>query len=382
MTRRSRGITVVIQRDGMTRSQTVRLSLWTIRLVLLGGVCLLAGLGLLAVLYLPIVRAAARVPGLERQVARLTSDNAKVRQLSIELDSVEMRYAQLRQMIGADIVRDPLALSSSLPLAPPVQARVADAPRPPGPGPTVPREWPLDEAGYVTRGQVGTGTQEEAHPGLDIAVPVGTLVRAAGGASVTQVGEDPEYGEFVLLTHPEEYQTMYGHLSRIIVTAGQEVEAGQVIGLSGNSGRSTAPHLHFEIRQRGSSLDPRTMVKQGGMGIFSNPARDEEGNELRRRKTDQIPFSIIASDMTVIGDLETEGIVRIEGRVKGTVRVGAQVLVSSGAVIEGDLHTQEAVIAGQVSGGIRATDRVELQGPPSSPATSTPRASRLWKAPR
>jgi len=98
------------------------------------------------------------------------------------------------------------------------------------------------------------------------------------------------------------------------------------------------------------------------MGIFSNPARDEKGNELRRRKTDQIPFSIIASDMTVIGDLETEGVVRIEGRVKGTVRVGSQVLVASGAVIEGDLHTQEAVIAGQVSGGIRATDRVELQG--------------------
>jgi len=98
------------------------------------------------------------------------------------------------------------------------------------------------------------------------------------------------------------------------------------------------------------------------MGIFSNPARDEQGNELRRRKTDQIPFSIIASDMTVIGDLETEGVVRIEGRVKGTVRVGSQVLVATGAVIEGDLHTQEAVIAGQVSGGIRATDRVELQG--------------------
>jgi cytoskeletal protein CcmA (bactofilin family) len=98
------------------------------------------------------------------------------------------------------------------------------------------------------------------------------------------------------------------------------------------------------------------------MGIFTNPARDEQGNELRRRRTDQIPFSIIASDMTVIGDLETEGVVRIEGRVKGTVRVGSQVLVASGAVIEGDLHTQEAVIAGQVSGSIRASDRVELQG--------------------
>jgi cytoskeletal protein CcmA (bactofilin family) len=96
------------------------------------------------------------------------------------------------------------------------------------------------------------------------------------------------------------------------------------------------------------------------MGIFSNPARDEAGNELKRRRTDQIPFSIIASDMTVIGDLETEGVVRVEGRVKGAVRVGSQVLVAAGAVIEGDLHTQEAIIAGQVSGAINARERVEL----------------------
>jgi len=97
------------------------------------------------------------------------------------------------------------------------------------------------------------------------------------------------------------------------------------------------------------------------VGIFSSPARDEQGNELKRRRTDQIPFSIIASDMTVIGDLETEGVVRVEGRVKGTVRAGTQVLVAAGAVIEGDLHAQEAVIAGQVSGAIQARERVELQ---------------------
>ena len=97
------------------------------------------------------------------------------------------------------------------------------------------------------------------------------------------------------------------------------------------------------------------------MGIFSNPARDEQGAELKRRRTDQIPFSIIASDMAVIGDLETEGVVRIEGRVRGNVKVGAQILVAQGATIEGDLHTQEAVIAGTVTGAIHASDRVELQ---------------------
>jgi murein DD-endopeptidase MepM/ murein hydrolase activator NlpD len=230
------------------------------------GATLLAGAGLLAVLYFPIVRAATRVPGLERQVSRLEAENAMVRRLSIALDSAELRYEQLRGMIGADIVRDPLAIAATLPLAPALRARVGSEPRPPGPGPTVPREWPLSERGYVTRGQVqvGSGSREEVHPGLDIAVPIGTMVRASGGATVNQIGDDPEYGFYVLLDHPEEYQTMYGHLSRIIVTDGQSVEAGQVIGLSGNSGRSTAPHLHFEIRQRGTSLDPRTMVKQGG----------------------------------------------------------------------------------------------------------------------
>src|SRR3954469_16999133 len=97
------------------------------------------------------------------------------------------------------------------------------------------------------------------------------------------------------------------------------------------------------------------------MGIFSNAARDEEGKELKRRRTDQTPFSIVASDMTVIGDLETEGVIRIEGRVKGNVRAGSQVLVAQAAIIEGDLYAQEAVIAGQVNGAIHSRERVELQ---------------------
>ncbi|HEX5387198.1 MAG TPA: polymer-forming cytoskeletal protein [Gemmatimonadales bacterium] len=98
------------------------------------------------------------------------------------------------------------------------------------------------------------------------------------------------------------------------------------------------------------------------MSIFANsPARDEQGNELRRRRSDQMPFSIVAKDMTIVGDLETEGVVRIEGQIRGTVRAAAQVLVGQGARVEGDLHTKEAVIGGEVTGSIHATDRVELQ---------------------
>lgn len=259
----SRGVIIVIQRDGTTQSRTVRIPRWGLRLGALAGTVLLVGLALIAVLYLPIVGAAARVPGLERQVARLQADNARVRELSAALESVEQRYAQVRQMIGADIVRDPLAFTSPLPLAPSVFARAPGALPPLDVGPSAPRGWPLDEPGYVTRGQIGTGGRDEAHPGLDIAVTTGTIVRASGGATVNQAGEDPEYGLFVLLDHPDGYQSMYGHLSRILVGAGSTVSRGEAVGLSGNSGRSTAPHLHFEIRQEGSALDPRTMVKQG-----------------------------------------------------------------------------------------------------------------------
>jgi murein DD-endopeptidase MepM/ murein hydrolase activator NlpD len=64
-----------------------------------------------------------------------------------------------------------------------------------------------------------------------------------------------------LLQHRNSYQTMYGHLSRILVDSGTTVQPGDAIGLSGNSGRSSAPHLHFEIRRQGVSLDPLTLVK-------------------------------------------------------------------------------------------------------------------------
>jgi cytoskeletal protein CcmA (bactofilin family) len=116
------------------------------------------------------------------------------------------------------------------------------------------------------------------------------------------------------------------------------------------------------------------------MSIFnsSSPARDENGNELRRRRSDQIPFSIVAKDMTIVGDLETEGMVRIEGQVRGTVRAGAQVLLGQGARIEGDIHTREAVIGGEVVGSIHASERVELQTTASITGNiSTPRIAVL-----
>lgn len=96
------------------------------------------------------------------------------------------------------------------------------------------------------------------------------------------------------------------------------------------------------------------------MAIFSNTPREDAPNPMRRR-TDHTSLSIIAKDLTVTGDLGTEGVVKVEGMVKGTIRAGTQTLVAPGARVQGDIHTAEAVIGGRVEGNVHATDRVEVQ---------------------
>jgi murein DD-endopeptidase MepM/ murein hydrolase activator NlpD len=263
-----RGVTIVVHTDGDVDSKQYRVPLLALKAGKWGALVV----GLLVVLFFafagPIFRSAARVPGLEREVARLREDNSRVQRLAAALNRAEANYQALRQMLGGRAPRDPtVARVSPEPMrAVPLRAGAPSGAQRYETDASPPSHWPLDVQGFVTRGRVGTGAGEEGgetHEGIDIAVPIGTPVRASGGGTVEAAGTDPDYGLFTLLRHPGGYESMYGHASRLLVQKGEQVSAGQVIALTGSSGRSTAPHLHFEIRRQGQSLDPLAFVKEG-----------------------------------------------------------------------------------------------------------------------
>ena len=103
--------------------------------------------------------------------------------------------------------------------------------------------------------------ERRGHTGMDLAVPTGTSVRAALPGTVTvSTYNQGGYGYYVMIDHGNGLSTLYGHNSQLLARVGQTVEVGDVIALSGSTGRSTGPHLHFEVRINGERTNPRSYL--------------------------------------------------------------------------------------------------------------------------
>ena len=116
--------------------------------------------------------------------------------------------------------------------------------------------WPMSGPMTSPYGLRTLGTRLDMHHGVDLGVPIGSAVHAMTAGTVTVAGAKSGYGLAVMIDHGGGWVTLYGHLDRVDVAVGDRVRAGQRVGLSGNTGLSTAPHLHFEIRRFGRSRDP------------------------------------------------------------------------------------------------------------------------------
>ena len=189
--------------------------------------------------------AAQRYAGLERQriYDRLDSlpDDRLVEQVTTKLDRLDrMVYSQIRSF---DFLASQVDSQ---------KVRVAHTPaiQP------VPEKYLRTMAsGYGVRRDPIYGTMK-FHEGMDFSAPVGTPVYATADGTVTASSWQSAYGNMVQIDHGFNYTTRYAHLSKLIARPGQQVRRGDLIGLVGNTGKSTGPHLHYEVRYRGAPQNP------------------------------------------------------------------------------------------------------------------------------
>jgi murein DD-endopeptidase MepM/ murein hydrolase activator NlpD len=251
--------TLIVMREGEVDSRTLAMSRG--RVIALSGVVLvvLASTFFVAGRWVGDIASRGLVESLESEVLDLREENAAMAVVAERVERLEADYVQLKSVMGGE-----LGASRRDILLPPLSEEDATARRVTEEEESSRFVWPVVEQGFVTRtfGDTASAPGEE-HVGIDIAVPAGSYVRTTRGGTVEETGDDSAYGLYVKVSHDDEISSLYAHNSWLFVSAGDSVEIGEVIALSGNSGRSTAPHLHVEIEREGLPVDPLEYLAEG-----------------------------------------------------------------------------------------------------------------------
>ena len=252
-----RDVTIMVVPEDGSVSRSYRLTYKRARLMIGAGLVAAITFISMAGSWWYLAARASQVNDLEVRLEVMGRDQVRLEAVAAALATAEAQYTRLRPLLAPNLPLDDGGIWPPTSEASSSGSGLAEAV---GAVATIPSVWPLTESGVITQGLLqGVGGQ---HPGLDIAVPTDSYIRAAGGGRVVEVGTDEVYGLFVVIEHGEGYSTVYAHTSAQMVEPGQQVREREVIALSGSSGQSTAPHLHFEIHLNGDPVDPLTMVEQ------------------------------------------------------------------------------------------------------------------------
>jgi murein DD-endopeptidase MepM/ murein hydrolase activator NlpD len=234
--------------------RAMRLLLVLAGVLLLGLIVAVLGFGRVVFVAHSATRLAAENDSLKVQFARLE-------QLDREMQDILAVDSKLRKMAGLDVYEAPSAGEGSGAQTPPGQARKPQhhagiwsfaAPS------QAPRQGP------ISQGFHDAAAGEGAHPGIDIPGPLGAPICATGNGIVSRVGIDSVYGNMVTINHGNGLESLYGHTSKVLVAQGDTVWAGDEIAEVGNSGRSSAPHLHFGVFRDGQAVDPSGFIRSWG----------------------------------------------------------------------------------------------------------------------
>lgn len=204
----------------------------------------------------------AEVESLRKRTAELEQALAKLPELEAELVQSEKELRRLRIMLGEELSPDTVDYTNLVFAYKPI----------------IPQEIPdsLDttaidstqieaeiEGFYPqvlpTVGFRVTRPFSKYHPGIDFATSEGKPVFSTADGIVSEVGFDTLYGNYLKIRHGKYYETFYGHLQSSIVQKGEKVSMNQIVGYVGNTGKSSAPHLHFEVRHKGTPIDPANL---------------------------------------------------------------------------------------------------------------------------
>jgi len=233
---------------GSRRSYCLALSGAGLWLAAAAGLALLALVIFGVVSYVRLARVAAKADELARQNELLLERSARIGELKAEIDRLRSFEAKMLQIMGIDTLNVRRSRYAELwegGAAEGSAGRAAEAGK---------LKWPVP--GTISRGYTEGGEGHGGHLGLDIAAPAGTPVRAAARGLVKFAGTDSVYGKVVVLEHAGGLETVYGHNSELLVVRGDTVSDGQIIALVGSTGRSSAPHVHFEVIEDGENVDP------------------------------------------------------------------------------------------------------------------------------
>jgi murein DD-endopeptidase MepM/ murein hydrolase activator NlpD len=127
---------------------------------------------------------------------------------------------------------------------------------------SLPSRWPVRGPLNSEFGRRASpwAASSEFHGGIDIGAPIGTEVKAPAPGTVVFAGRQAEYGVTLIIDHGNDTKSLYGHLSKLNVAADQKIQRGDLVAFSGNTGRSSGPHLHYEIQVRGQPVNPNTYL--------------------------------------------------------------------------------------------------------------------------
>lgn len=249
-----RTLSIILLPDWGPAPRSLAITLRRARAIAALGLLVVVAFVGMAVTWVSLARRAAVADDLRIERDALLARRDSTALLAERLAALQDQETQVRVLLGLEANRDSaLWLVGAAP-----GAAAGDWATSAGDTARAPTMWPLTERGFVTQSLLAG--DEGGHPGIDIAIASGSYVRAAGGGEVIEAAEDPVYGRFVLIDHGNGVWTRYGHAVYLAVKRGQSVRRGEVIALSGSTGRSTAPHLHFEILRNGRAVDPLTMV--------------------------------------------------------------------------------------------------------------------------